>query len=79
MLYVTVNETSPATSVQLVSSSEHVTVPPSVPLNIYAGGHGGTQFHIGTSQVTEQTCAVITATHNGVQSRVLLKVIPFFG
>lgn len=80
-LRVTVNATLPATTVQLTSSSENVTVPASLPLQILegAGGNGAATFHISTSRVTENTCAVITATHNGVQSRALLKVIPFFG
>jgi hypothetical protein len=78
---VPANETSPATAVQLVSSNESVTVPASVQLNILEGalGAGAATFQIHASRVTERTCAVITATHNGVQSRVLLKVDPMFG
>jgi hypothetical protein len=76
-LLVTVNSSFPATTVQLVGSTEHVTVPASVTLRLIEGGIGVATFNIGTSTVPGQTCAVITATHNGVQSRALLKLNPF--
>jgi hypothetical protein len=79
-LLATVNSATPATSVQIVGSTEHVTVPSSVNLNLVEGGVGTATFTVGTTSVNAPTCAVITVTHNGVQSRALLKINPaFFG
>lgn len=79
-LLVTVNSGTPATTVQVVGSTEHVTVPSSVNLNLVEGGIGTATFTIGTTSVNAPTCAVITVTHNGVQSRALLKInTAFFG
>jgi hypothetical protein len=77
-LLVTVNSATPAVSVQVTGSTEHVTVPSSVNLNLVEGGIGTATFTIGTTSVNAPTCAVITVTHNGVQSQALLKINPLF-
>lgn len=78
---VSVNSATPSTTVQLVGSTNRVTVPASVNLNLVEGGIGTATFNVATSTVSGPTCALITATHNGVQSRVLLKInpVPPFG
>jgi len=79
-LLVSVNSATPAATVQVTGSNEHVTVPSSVNLNLIEGGIGTATFTIGTTSVNAPTCAVITVTHNGVHSQALLKINPaFFG
>ena len=77
-LLVIVNDSHPGTTVQLNSNTPLATVPSSVSLTLNEMGVGTATFNIGTTRVTSPTCAVITATHGGTQSRVLLKINPLF-